>query len=209
MHAGIRRRQAGVTLVDAAVVLALIAVASLFAVPYLQSGRILTNETEAVRVLRSLDDAQRAFLARTEGRTYGLMTELLGEMTRRNVPVEPPLFREAGLRRSESFVQHNGYVFGVYLPTERGGTWGPRGVDSRRAGAHFVAYAWPVNMGYSGRMVFVLDETGTIRRFQDDRTREVRGDAFPPPPNYAPHPREAFGPTAPELRNAAWETVPR
>lgn len=203
-----RRSERGITLVEVAVVLMVIAVASLFAVPYFQSARILGNEEEALRVLRAVSAAQSAFHQKNDGATYALLPELVGETLRRGVTADVRLLSLPGLKRIDaSFLQYRGYQFGVYLPTAKGGTWLARGVDSRKAASSYVAYAWPVNHGYSGRMIFAVDETGVIRRCADERPTEVRGETYAPGPAFAPHPKEAFGPTPPEQRSAIWEPV--
>jgi prepilin-type N-terminal cleavage/methylation domain-containing protein len=203
-----RRRDRGITLVEVAVVLMVIAVASLFAVPYLQSARILANEEDAARVLRAVADSQKEFRRRNGDRTYGLLPELMGEPLRRGIVAETRLLNFPGLKRVDAaFVQYKGYQFAVYLPTAKGGTWMSRGVDSRKAAQSFIAYGWPVNLGYSGRMIFAIDETGQLRRHADERGREVRGEGFPPAPNFAPHASDAFGPPPPEQRAAIWEPV--
>ncbi len=204
-----RRADRGITLVEVAVILMVIAVASLFAVPYFQSARILGNETEALRVLRAIGTAEAAFHQKNGGATYALLPELMGEQLRRGIAADQRLLNLPGLKRIDAtFVQYRGYQFGVYLPSAKGGTWLARGVDSRKAAVSYIAYAWPVNLGYSGRMIFTVDETGVVRRHADERGLEVRGESYAPGPAFAPHPKEAFGPTPPEQRSAVWEPVP-
>lgn len=197
-----RPSEGGATLVEAALALALIATASLFAIPYVQSVQVRGNEEEARRVLRALVDAEARFLKQNDGRTYATVAELLGESTRRDVVVEPRALTEPGLKRLEAMLQKKGYLFTVYLPPHRSAE-----TASRRPPA-YVAYAWPVNAGYSGRLVYVADESGVVRSWTNDRGREVQGFDDPPRPNFAPHPTSAFGDPPTAMRSATWTVAP-
>jgi type II secretory pathway pseudopilin PulG len=203
-----RRADRGATLVEAAIVLMIIAAASLFAVPWFQSSQIRANESEARRQLRELAAAEERFLDQNGGRTYGLLHELLGEASRRDVVVEPPALAAPGLKRLDLMAQKKGYLFCLYLPSEAGSTPYRRRLDTERAGAAFVAYAWPVNAGYSGRLVYVVDESGVVRQWANERGRELQGFDHPPSDNFAPHPKKAFGDPPPNMRSATWEPAP-
>jgi type II secretory pathway pseudopilin PulG len=202
-----RARESGVTLVEAVATLFVIAAVSLFATPYFQSRRMVANEAEAARVMRSIAEAQRAFFEASGETSYALLPELLGDSIRKGMKLDPRRLLDANVRRTDSFAQSKGYRFVVYLKGVRGGTWSPRGVDPEAAKTGYVAYGWPVNPGYSGREIFVVDETGDVRRTADDRPLGVSGESPPPPADFAPHPKNLFGPKPPDNRATSWRSI--
>src|SRR5262245_23275150 len=89
------------SLLEVAIVLVVIAAASLFAIPQVQSRRILVHEQRARALLREIWAAEKEFLLANDGKTYGFLKELLGVETRVGVRVLPRQLAASGLRTHE------------------------------------------------------------------------------------------------------------
>ena len=190
------RKRRHLSLLEVAIVLVVIAALSLFAIPQIQSRRILANEQQARTVLRQIHDAQRQFRDVNHGETYGFLPELLGEERRTDIRVKPRVLAATGLRPSGFAHVKDGYHFSVVLPGR-----GVPGVtqedyanaDFEKLDEGFLAYAWPVMAGYSGRLVYVIDASGELRQYRNDRDPPYSGLAAPPPANIGARRGDAFG----------------
>jgi hypothetical protein len=178
------RRRRHLSLLEVAIVLMVLASISLFAIPRIQSRRLLTNEGEAQELLRRIHAAQEQFLQANDGATYGFLGELLGDELRSGVRVKPRLLVAPGLKSFTFAHIKDGYLFTIALPG--------RGVpavthdryanaDFDRLGGGYLAYAWPVMAGYSGRRVYVIDQTGALRQYANDQSPPYSGVDAPPP----------------------------
>ena len=155
--------------------------------PLDQSRRILANEAHAVQFLERVAAAQDGFLERSGGTTYAFLDELLGEpVGRSGLLVEPALIPPDLIHRLGGTVAADGYHVIVYLPDGHGGGSAlPVAGDARRDGAGFwIAYAWPVTHGTTGRRVFVVAPGAQVMA-SDDVIEPFSGPGDPPPPNLA------------------------
>src|SRR5262249_24384531 len=87
------------SLLEVAVVLIVIAALSLFAIPQVQSRRILVHEGRARELLRQIHDAEQQFFLANDGKTYGFLPEILGGEVagRSEVQVKPRVLAASGL----------------------------------------------------------------------------------------------------------------
>jgi hypothetical protein len=198
------------SLLEVAIVLIVLAAFSLFAIPHFQSRKMLAHEDSARTLLRQIHEAQTQFKLANEGRTYGFLTELLGVELRADVRVKPKMLAATGLKPMGTAYLKDGYLFALYLPGR-----GVPGVshddyanaDHARLGAGFLAYAWPVMAGYSGRHVYVIDHEGTLRQYRNDRDPPFSTLYAPPPPNLAARKGDAFGGPPPGFEDVKFEPV--
>jgi competence protein ComGC len=196
-------KRRSLNLLEIAVVLIVIAALSLFAIPRVQSRRILVHEESARSLLREIQAAEREFLLANDGSTYGFLKELLGNEHRDKVRVKPRMLAASGLRPEDYAHVRDGYLFMVVLPGR-----GIAGVthdtyanaDFSKIGSGFLAYAWPVMAGYSGRLVYMIDETGEMRQYRNDLDPPFSGLAAPPPLNLGAKKGGPFG-SPPPLAN--------
>src|SRR5262245_16333055 len=86
------------SLLEIAVVLIVIAALSLFAIPQIQSRRILVHEGRARELLRQIRDAEQQFFLANDGRTYGFLPEIMGAEVRPDVLVKPRVLAASGLK---------------------------------------------------------------------------------------------------------------
>ena len=183
-------------LLEVGIVLIVIAALSLFAIPQVQSRRILVHEESARSLLREIHVAEREFLLANDHATYGFLKELLGIEHRDQVRVKPRLLAASGLREAEYAHERDGYLFMVVLPGR-----GVAGVthatypdaDAGKLGLGFLAYAWPVMAGHTGRLVYVIDETGDLRQCRNDLDPPYSGLSAPPPLNLGARKGGPFG----------------
>jgi hypothetical protein len=196
------------SLLEVAIVLMVLASFSLFAIPKIQTRRILAHEENARNVLREIHEAQRQFLRANDGETFGFLGELLGAEIRAGVRVKPKMLGASGLKAAGYAHVEDGYLFTVVLPGR--GVAGVTHDDYANAAfdklSHgYLAYAWPVMAGYSGRTVFVMDQTGELRQYRNDREPPYSGVESPPPFNFGSRPGDAFGGPPPSLKDRKLE----
>jgi hypothetical protein len=204
------RRQ--LSLLEVAIVLIVIAALSLFAIPQVQSRRMIAHELGARALLLEIYRAEREFIQANDGKTYGFLDELQGADWRAGVRTRPRTLAASGLRPDGVAWVRDGYLFLVALPGR-----GVAGVTKESyANANFekldegfLAYAWPVMAGYSARMLYVIDQTGELREYKNDREPPFSGAQNPPPLNLGSRKGDAFGGPPPIARDLKLDVVTR
>ena len=202
-------KRGSLNLLEVGIVLIVIAALSLFAIPQVQSRRILVHEESARSLLREIHVAESEFLLANDHSTYGFLKELLGIEHRDQVRVKPRLLAASGLQAEEYAHSRDGYLFMVVLPGR-----GVAGVthetsadaDVAKLGAGFLAYAWPVMAGYTGRLVYVIDQTGELRQCRNDLDPPYSGLGAPPPLNLGARKDGPFG-SPPRIAGVKLEAV--
>ena len=153
-------------------------VVAAIAIPNLMSARVSANESAAIATMRSIASAQEQFKAiavvdmdHDDHGEYGYIGEMSGAVPLRGSkdrltrPLLAPHFQEV----QDGVCIRSGYVFRVDLPGP-GGMPLPEGMrggagsrvlpDAAEAG--WVVYAWPLDLGSTGKRAFVLDESGDL-----------------------------------------------
>lgn len=137
-------RNAGFTLIEIMIVVAIVAIIAAIGIPNLLESRKLANEAAAIQALRSVHSAQTLFYERDldKNGVHDYATAI--GMLRSVLPEE--------LFRTEVGKPYNGYDFALLDPQ--------RQVDPEH---EWGAVAAPARMGWTGDRSFFIDETGVIR----------------------------------------------
>ncbi len=199
-----RNFEAGFTLIEVMIVVAIIAVIAAIAIPGLLRARISSNETSAIGTLKSLATAQQQFQQQClvdqdfDGAgEYGVLQEMAGTVPcRASGLVADPTFMAVPFGTSAAVgvngaASSSGYDVLVYLPNAIGIAMNERVLVARGAVALdanvqescWVAYAWPTDLESSGVRVFGVNQEGQVYQSSnalnryDGAMNMVQGDA--------------------------------
>jgi len=198
-------KNAGFTLIELMIVVAIIAIIASIAIPKLMSARLAANEAAAIATLRSISSAEAqvqssgAIDTDADGAgEYGTFAELAGSVPMRTSAagvaaaganpadiLNPSILPNAFGIVNGSEVQRSGYYFQIYLPDATfqglpemptgGFTAGPF-PDSNNGEIMWCCYAWPVDLNSTGNRCFFVNQEGDLLQCQNRQAVQFTGD---------------------------------
>jgi prepilin-type N-terminal cleavage/methylation domain-containing protein len=188
-------KNAGFTLIELMIVVAIIAIIASIAIPKLMSARLAANEAAAIATLRSISSAEAqvqssgAIDTDADGAgEYGSFAELAGSFPMRTslagvaAPganpadiLNPSILPNAFGIVTNSLVQRSGYYFQIWLPdaTFQGvpedatGGFATTFPDSNNGEIMWCCYAWPVDLNSTGNRCFFVNQEGDLLQCQN------------------------------------------
>jgi prepilin-type N-terminal cleavage/methylation domain-containing protein len=183
-------KNAGFTLIELMIVVAIIAIIASIAIPKLMSARLAANEAAAIATLRSISSAEAQIQSSGSIDTdadgageYGYFGELSGANPMRvsaaGLPAAgaaadilvPSILPSAFGVVQNSFVSRSGYYFQIWLPNNvfvgiaedpAGGKAGAPFPDSNNGEIIWACYAWPVGYNQTGNRAFFVNQEGDL-----------------------------------------------
>ena len=197
-------KNAGFTLIELMIVVAIIAIIASIAIPKLMSARLAANEAAAIATLRSISSAQAQIQSSGSIDTdadgageYGYFAELAGSVAMRTsvagapapgTPADilnPSILPNAFGTVAGSLVQRSGYYFQMWLPDAAfagvaedaaGGKTGAPYPDSNNGEIMWCCYAWPVDLNSTGNRAFFVNQEGDLLQCQNRQTNQFTAD---------------------------------
>jgi prepilin-type N-terminal cleavage/methylation domain-containing protein len=198
------RKNAGFTLIELMIVVAIIAIIASIAIPKLMSARLAANEAAAISTLRSISSAQAQVQSSGSIDTdadgageYGYFAELAGAFPMRTsaggLPaaggapdiLNPSILPSAFGTVAGSLVQRSGYYFQMWLPDAAfagvaedptGGKAAAPWPDSNNGEIMWACYAWPVDLNSTGNRCFFVNQEGDLMQCQNRQAVQFTGD---------------------------------
>jgi prepilin-type N-terminal cleavage/methylation domain-containing protein len=200
------RKNAGFTLIELMIVVAIIAIIASIAIPKLMSARLAANEAAAIATLRSVSSAQAqvqssgAIDTDADGAgEYGYFAELAGAVALRGsaggLPaagnpltdiLSPSILPSAFGTVTNSLVNRSGYYFQMWLPDATfqgvaedptgGSVIGFAGINANNNEIMWACYAWPMNVGNTGNRAFFVNQEGDLLQCQNRQGAPFTGD---------------------------------
>ena len=179
----------GFTLLELLIILVVIAILVTIALPSLLGSRVSANENAAFATVRTIVQAQLAFVNRKEADLnqngtgeFGTFGEMSGNVAVRAANGGTKFMTPSTINPSFRAISpigemlRNGYYYRVYLPSvtgdgliEKPGGGADETVDPELAETYWSLYAWPQRHGVSGVKTFFANHSGDIH-FTEDPT---------------------------------------
>ena len=203
------RENAGFTLIELMIVVAIIAIIASIAIPKLMAARLSANEAAAISTLRSISSAQA--LIRNSGSIdcdadglgeYGYFAELAGTKPMRvslaGVPaagapaidlLTPAVLSSSFGTMTASRVTRSGYMFQMWLPNAAGNGVAEDALGGKAAVPFpdpnnnenmWCCYAWPLQAAQTGNRTFFMNEQGDLLQWLNRSATPYNGAAKTP-----------------------------
>ena len=203
------RKNAGFTLIELMIVVAIIAVIASVAIPKLLSARLSANESAAISTLRSISSAQAQLQSSVSidvdqdgAGEYGYFAELAGTIALRETDgaggtqvgadlLAPAMLSSALGLVNNSVVTRSGYCFQIWLPDAAAAPLGQaeaagggydvaNTVDPDNSEVFWACYAWPLDFQGTGNRVFFINQDGDILQYNNKGVNVYETDAAGP-----------------------------